>query len=276
MKHVSLFSGIGGLDLAAQWAGFQTVCFCEIDPFCQKVLTARFPGIPIHGDIKTFDPEPFRGTDLLTAGFPCQPVSNCGKMLAQGDERWLWPEVDRLVRVIRPRFILLENVTGLLNRGFGIVLGDLASAGFDAEWQVLPASAFGAFHDRERVFVLAYPTGKYGVTHDLLEASQEWTTQVQLGRLHRLEVATRGRAPQARLECEPDVARLVHRIPQPVDDLRTLGNSVVPAQAFPILQAIAQAITEERGSEAKPSEPNSPPETPIQPEEKASTQEVPG
>ena len=160
----SLFAGIGGMDLGLERAGMKCVWQVEIDSYAQKVLAKHWPHVRRHDDVRTFPPEPAADwrCDGIAGGFPCQPVSLAGKQLAQQDERWLWPEFCRVLRVLRPGFALLENVPGLLVRGMGDILGDLAALGFDAEWQVLPAAAFGAPQLRERVFILAYANVQHG------------------------------------------------------------------------------------------------------------------
>lgn len=157
----SLFSGIGGFDLAFEWAGARIAWQVEIDPFCQAVLRKHWPDVEQFPDVHAVGRLPRRhvpsDVDILCGGFPCQPVSTSGKQLAQADQRWLWPEVDRLVRELRPGVVVLENVAGLLIRGLGDVLGDLAAAGYDAEWTSLRAADVGSPQERERVFVIAWP-----------------------------------------------------------------------------------------------------------------------
>jgi len=149
----SLFSGIGGLDLGLERAGMQCRWQVEIDPYCRKVLEKHWPEVPRFGDIKGITELP--AVDLICGGFPCQPVSVAGKRLRQADDRWLWPEFARVIRMVRPRYVLVENVPGLLAGGMGDVLGDLAALGYDAEWGVLSAADMGAPHLRKRVFVVA-------------------------------------------------------------------------------------------------------------------------
>lgn len=154
----SLFSGIGGLDLAAQWAGFETVWFVEKEPFCQKVLAKHWPGVPIHSDI--FDCHDLPHVDVIIGGFPCQPFSVAGKRQGANDERFLLPEMMWVIREVKPYAVLFENVPGFpsLNDGaeFKQLLRALAEMGFDAEWGHLRASDFGAPHQRERWFCVAY------------------------------------------------------------------------------------------------------------------------
>lgn len=153
------FAGLGGFDLGFERAGMRTIWQCEIDPWCQRVLKKHWPSVKRYGDIRTVTADTAIAPDVFCAGFPCQPVSIAGKRLAQEDERWLWPECARIVGEIRPRYVVLENVPGLLGRGMGDVLGDLAALGYDAEWGCIRASDAGAPHKRERVWIVAYPNG---------------------------------------------------------------------------------------------------------------------
>lgn len=137
----------------------RTVWFCEQNKFCTRVLNHRWPGVPVFDDVHNIDGG-MPGVDVLCGGFPCQPVSTAGKGLVQADERWLWPEFARIIRELRPRWVVLENVAALLGRGLGDVLGDLSASGYDAEWDCLPASAFGAPHRRDRIWIVAYPGGE--------------------------------------------------------------------------------------------------------------------
>lgn len=166
MTFGSLFAGIGGMDLGLERAGMECRWQVEIDPFCRMVLAKHWPDVPRHDDVRTFpdgDPGRYR-VDLIAGGFPCQDVSyaNPNRKGLDGKRSGLWSEIVRTIRLLRPRFLLVENVAALLDSGLGRVLGDLAESGFDAEWDVLPASAFGAPHERERVFLIAYSRGLAG------------------------------------------------------------------------------------------------------------------
>ena len=163
---VSAFSGAGGLDLAVRAAiPTRTICYIEREITCAKILAQRaaegFWGLddaPIYSDVKSFPTELFAGkVDILIGGFPCQPFSVAGKQEGSEDERNLWPDTLSLIRSLRPRYAFLENVPGLVSHPyFGTILGDLAQAGYDAEWLCLTASEIGASHRRERVFILAH------------------------------------------------------------------------------------------------------------------------
>jgi DNA (cytosine-5)-methyltransferase 1 len=184
--HLDTFSGIGGFALAAAWTGrIQTVQFVEIDPWCRRVLAKHWPGVPIHDDIRTFladtsladgrvesaisgqtacdgwANEAARGgsgtLDLLTGGFPCQPFSAAGKRQSESDDRYLWPELARVIRCTRPRYCLLENVPGIIGLAGGLdrVLADLEASGYATGTVVIPAAAVGAYHRRDRVWIVA-------------------------------------------------------------------------------------------------------------------------
>jgi DNA (cytosine-5)-methyltransferase 1 len=168
MTHLSLFSGIGGLDLAAEMAGFCTVGQVEIDDYCNRVLEHHWPGVPRWRDVRDVTAESFeRRTGIkpdtlavLSGGFPCQPVSCAGKRKGDADERWLWDEMLRVICEIRPRWIVAENVRGILSidtgRTFGRILTDLAQNGYRAGWLCYGAGDIGAPHRRERVFIVAH------------------------------------------------------------------------------------------------------------------------
>jgi len=166
MKFGSLFSGIGGFDLGLERAGMQCAWQVEIDPYCNRVLAKHWPGVKRFGDIRQIEWSTVDPVDLLCGGFPCQPHSLAGKRAGSRDERDLWPEFARAIRELKPRWVVVENVRGLLSseagRFFGGILRDLAGLGYDAEWQVLSAAAFGAPHIRERVWIVAYPAQQYG------------------------------------------------------------------------------------------------------------------
>jgi len=159
MKHLDLFSGIGGFALAARWAGFETVQFVELDSFAQKVLKKNFPGVPIHDNIKTFQATEFRGLRLVTGGYPCQPFSQAGKRRGQEDDRHLRPEMFRIIREARPSWVLCENVAGHISMGLDEVLFDLEGEGYDCQSFVIPAVAKDAKHRRDRVWIIANSIG---------------------------------------------------------------------------------------------------------------------
>lgn len=161
MTHASLFSGIGGFDIAAEWAGWDNVFNCDIEPFCETVLKYSFKGAIHYGDIKTTDFTVWRGKiDVLTGGFPCQPFSTAGKRKGTADNRYLWPEMLRVIREIRPRWVVGENVLGIVNWDGGLVFeqvhADLEAEEYEVQAFVLPACSVGAPHLRYRVWFVAH------------------------------------------------------------------------------------------------------------------------
>src|SRR5690606_35307339 len=167
MRHGSLFSGIGGFDLAAEWMGWENVFHCEKEKFCQQVLNYYWPKATLHEDIRNTDFTIYRGLiDILTGGFPCQPYSTAGKRLGKEDDRHLWPEMLRAIREISPRWIVGENVRGLTNWNGGLVFdevqADLESEGYEVIPFLLPACAVNAPHRRDRVWFVAKNTHKDG------------------------------------------------------------------------------------------------------------------
>jgi len=159
LNHLDLFSGIGGFALAASWVwpDHNVVSFCEIDPFCRKVLKKHWPDAPIHDDIKTFDGEKYAGRiSLLTGGFPCQPYSVAGKQRGKDDDRALWPEMLRVISEIHPAWIIGENVGGFVNMGFDDCASDLESEGYEVQAFIIPACALNAPHRRDRVWIVAH------------------------------------------------------------------------------------------------------------------------
>lgn len=145
MRMLSLFSGIGGIDLAAQWAGIETVAFCEIDTFCQKVLRKHWPDVPIYGDIKELRGDMVGHVDIVAGGYPCQPYSVEGERQGEEDYRYLWPEMCRIIQETRPNWTIGENVVGHVTLGLDQVLSDLENIGYTAQPFIIPACAVGTF-----------------------------------------------------------------------------------------------------------------------------------
>lgn len=157
MTHASLFSGIGGFDLAAEWLGWENIFQVEIDPFCQKVLAKNFPNAKRYADIKQFRGTPYIGTvDVISGGFPCQPYSVAGQRRGSDDDRALWPEMLRVIREIQPTWVVGENVPGIISMEFESVCTDLESAGYAVQPFIVPACAVNALHRRDRVWIIAH------------------------------------------------------------------------------------------------------------------------
>jgi DNA (cytosine-5)-methyltransferase 1 len=161
MNVFDIFSGIGGFSIGLEAAGLQTVAFCEINPFCQKILKKHWPSVPVFSDITVIDKEDLKSLppiDVIAGGFPCQDISVAGKKKGIAAKRsGLWKEFARLINEIRPKYAIIENVANLRSQGLISVLQDLWEIGYDAQWHCIPASAFGAPHRRDRIWIIAHP-----------------------------------------------------------------------------------------------------------------------
>jgi DNA (cytosine-5)-methyltransferase 1 len=223
MNELALFAGAGGGLLGSLLLGWKPICAVEKEPYCREVLLRRqrdgmLPLFPIWDDIRTFDGRPWCGlVDVITAGFPCQPWSVAGRREGETDARNLWPETIRVICEVEPQFCLLENVPGLLGAHgyFGRILGDLAEGGFDACWDCIPASAVGANHQRDRVWILANPN------------SQRFKN-VQGGKKDAESPRKRTTRDTSWWDIEPNVGRVAYGVAFRVDRLRALGNGQVP------------------------------------------------
>lgn len=222
MRVGSLFAGIGGFEAGMRLAdpSVEVVWQAELAEFPRRVLAARFPHARLLGDVRDITAATVEPVDVITAGFPCQPVSQAGRGLAQQDERWLWPEVARIIGELHPRIVLLENVRGLLGRGLHDVLVDLAELGYGAQWDLISAAAVGAPHRRERVWIVAYPDAdRIGQVFTAAPPVFAWPPEeLFLPRLTR------------------DAVERKHR-------LTALGNAVVPANVAHVWQSVRHALT---------------------------------
>ena len=273
LTHLSLFSGIGGLDLAAEWAGFTTVGQCEFADYPTKVLEKHWPDVPRWRDVRTLTKESFyertglRTVDVISGGFPCQPFSVAGKQKGKGDDRYLWPEMLRVITELRPRCVVGENVPGIIKIAAGQVVKDLERAGYHVVVFNFEAAAVGAWHRRSRVFFTgladvadADGSGLQGSeqpeTPDAAEDAGEQPSRVPAGECSEAvyDAMCSGCAGDARWgksqeladgrcwAAEPDVGRVAHGIPNRVDRLKCLGNAVVPQQAYPIFRALKEEL----------------------------------
>lgn len=261
IRFGSLFSGIGGFDLGFERAGMKCAWQVEIDEACNKVLEKHWPDVKRFRDVREVGKHNLESVDLICGGFPCQPHSLAGKRKASEDERDLWPDFYRVICELEPEWVVVENVRGLLSsevgRFFGGILKDLASRGYDAEWQVLSAEAFGAPHIRERVFIVAHleiggigelsvPTRRpFKKSSDVDRMGEDvsdfdgqglsaWNepgcidpqtrSVFQGGELERVFSENR----RKQWASEPGVGRVVHGVPHRVDRIKELGNAIVP------------------------------------------------
>lgn len=274
LTHLSLFSGIGGLDLAAEWAGFTTVGQCEMSDYPTAVLEKHWPDVPRWRDIRTLTKEGFyertgglRTVDVISGGFPCQPFSVAGKQRGKEDERFLWPEMLRVIRQIRPNCVVGENVPGILKIAARQVVEDLEREGYNAIVFNFEAAAVGAWHRRSRFFFVGIAEGRNasdsaceGLERHIANraaVADEKHAEMHPAAENRDAVcnAVRGRqqgdarrrespepADGRQWAAEPRVGRVVDGLPCRVERIRALGNAVVPQQAYPIFRAIAEEL----------------------------------
>jgi DNA (cytosine-5)-methyltransferase 1 len=241
----SLFSGIGGLELGLERAGLGPVIWqAECDPYCLKVLTKHWPQAERFTDVKQID-ETTPRPDIICGGFPCQDISYAGKGAGiNGSRSGLWSEYVRIIRALRSRFVVVENVPALLNRGMGRVLGDLAESGYDAQWDCVSASAVGAPHRRHRVFIVAHTMRKRRGTNRIQRKAENktGTPRGSIDSSSYQEMAnTKSTGLERRWErlpskcrwwtTEPDVGRVADGVPNRIHRLKGLGNAVVPQVA---------------------------------------------
>ncbi|WP_421878513.1 DNA cytosine methyltransferase [Pacificispira sp.] len=273
LRILDLFSGIGGFSLGLErTGGFETAAFCEIEKYPRSVLAKRWPGIPVLGDVREVTHASLGSAgllpiDVICGGFPCQDLSVAGSGVGlAGARSGLWSEIARLTGELRPSFVLVENVAALTFRGLGTVLGDLAEIGYDAEWHCIPASALGAPHRRDRIWILAYPSSNrhqrpiirdrpsVDLRRPICEICTDRSQVRTVSDPHGLDCGFgRNRSGSsdrrdsrpcvagktlgssqcdlsigAWFASEPDLDRLADGIPYQLDRLRCLGNSIVP------------------------------------------------
>ncbi len=260
MNELALFAGAGGGILGTHILGWRTVCAVEIEAYPREVLLRRqrdglLPLFPIWDDIRTFDGRPWRGlVDVITGGFPCQPFSVAGKGLGIDDPRNMWPDTIRVIREVEPRYLLLENVPGLLaHKYFGTILGDLVASGFRVRWDCISSASVGAPHKRERLWIVGDSAGarcEGGAERSVCgeeiesmpcEGGQAMADADEAGRGEQRGGVTMG-SEYAAVECrsawwdqdpadEPQsrLGRVAHGVAYRVDRLKALGNGQVPA-----------------------------------------------
>ena len=290
LKVLDLFSGIGGFSLGLELTGgFETVAFCEIEEFPRNVIKKHWPNVPCYRDVRELTAEQLAAdgiaVDVICGGFPCQDISTAGKGAGLSGERsGLWSEIARLTSELRPRYIIVENVSALLSRGLGTVLGDLAEIGYDAEWHCIPASHVGAPHRRDRIWIIAHPQadalssdtdsiGSHRTKKHIQRDIELRNEQVGISGSMGQDVAdANSQGPQGRTQTgnaggvwqgrkqliercadgfgatwstEPNVGRVANGVSNRSHRLKGLGNAVVPQ----IPELIGRAILEAHESE---------------------------
>lgn len=257
MNHLDLFSGIGGFALGLSRAGCETKAFVEIEPYCQKVLGKHWPDTPIHSDIKDFTGEQYAGKiDIVTGGYPCQPFSVAGKQRGEKDPRHLWPEMFRIIRTVRPRWVVCENVPGHVKLGFDTVAAQLEAENYTVWTFLVPACAIGARHKRERLWIIAHAKHHGSLTmpkqggngKDVRGAKERTDKPFKFEGIHQSRNVANSARKQNRgiqqswvesnlgtsgwWDAEPAVGRVANGVSNRVDRLKGLGNAIVPQIAY--------------------------------------------
>jgi DNA (cytosine-5)-methyltransferase 1 len=256
-RVLDLFSGIGGFALAFEAAGFETVAFAEIEPYPCKVLAQHWPAVPNLGDVRGIDGRDFAGVDVVCGGFPCQDISAAGRGAGiEGAKSGLWVEMLRIIGGARPAFCLIENSPQLYHRGIDAVLSDLEKAGYACRPFVVGAGNAGAPHQRARVFVVAYsnserlqrggPEGVSGVLQ--VDSGREGEEYLQAPARRAVRLG------QEAWTAEPRIPRVDDGLPTWPDELKALGNSIVPAVAYPFAAWIYGALSAKRSRSAEGAE----------------------
>lgn len=264
---LSLFSGIGGGDLALEMASVEVKGMCEKDPYCQEILKQNFPDTPLYEDVTTLNPEVVGLVDILLTTFPCQSQSVAGKRLGDKDDRWLWKENLKFIRECRPIFVIGENVKGMLTKGLPEVESDLKSEGYQVRSYVLAAKDIGAIHQRERVFVIGYKprgqttnttsngcNGEQGIGRNTQtnERAEKRTNQVKCSeRCSTLRTLLSTSVTES-WRTLPEFRGVDDGLPKRLDKtekqrIKSLGNSVMPQQIYPFIKGCVDFIVNTGG-----------------------------
>jgi len=240
LKALELFAGIGGIALAEQMAGIDVVGLSEIEDYPVKVLQKNFPNVPILKDVRNINKETLREVgidadtiDIVSGGFPCQPFSTAGHRRGKEDDRDLWPEMFRIVKEVRPNWVVRENVANFANMELDRTLSNLESEGYETRTFVLPACGVDAKHKRVRTFIVANANSYRRV------ASRKTKCKKFEKKQRKWQFGSASCTP-ARWSTEPRVGRVANGVPNRMDRLKCLGNAVVPEQILPIFKAIVE------------------------------------
>ena len=276
LKHLDLFSGIGGFSLGLEaTGGFETVAFCDYDSYCQKILRKHWPWVTIYDDIKELNHEKLNSNghtkiDIVTGGYPCQPFSVAGRQQGEKDPRHVWPEYFRLIKELRPTWVIGENVSGHVKLGLDTVLENLESEGYSARTFSISASSIGANHQRERIWIVANSGCSWGSGSEFQRKNENEIKKENANQFERSSSSSQSDmvySDSERLEkwesigenfsqeyqtligadwwsIEPDVGRVANGVPKRVDRLKSLGNSLVPHIPYYIGMSILQNTLE--------------------------------
>jgi DNA (cytosine-5)-methyltransferase 1 len=251
--HLDLFSGIGGFALAARWNGYRTVGFCDNEPYAKAVLKKHWPDVPCHKDIREVRGELYAGVTLLTGGFPCQPFSDVGRKRGQADDRYLWPEMFRVICEARPTWVLGENVAGIKNMALDQALSDLEGKDYEVQSFVIPACSVNAPHRRDRVWICAMDVAESKSLRaggGSGQGGERWEGMVQ----EEQEGCEMGSETEGCCsdigkwseEFESSICRILDGVSNRVDRCHALGNAIVPQVASEIIRCINQVMEDNK------------------------------
>jgi DNA (cytosine-5)-methyltransferase 1 len=259
----SLFSGIGGIELGLERTrGFKTIWFSDIEPYTEEIRKRHWPEAKELGDITKIKWQAVTAPEVLTGGFPCQDISSAGKQAGiKGKKSGLWKEYLKAISILRPKYIIAENVAALLNRGIETILSDLAKIGYDAEWHCIPASKLGSPHRRDRIFIIAYPNTLYQETGEKVLREYHNIKVANTPSISTIQRITKQKPIITRIskeitefsskiknwQVEPGLGRVAHGVPNCMDRLKSLGNAVVPQVAQFIGEQIKKYEVEKNG-----------------------------
>ena len=251
--HLDLFSGIGGFALAAKWNGYRTVGFCDNEPYAQAVLKKHWPDVPCHKDIREVRGELYAGVTLLTGGFPCQPFSDVGRKRGQADDRYLWPEMFRVICEARPTWVLGENVAGIKNMALDQALSDLEGKDYQVQSFVIPACAVNAPHRRDRVWICAMDVAEsksLRVGGRSSQSGKRWERMVQKEQ-EGCEMGSKAEGCSSSVgewseESESSISRILDGVSNRVDRCHALGNAIVPQVASEIIRCINKIMEDNK------------------------------
>ena len=251
--HLDLFSGIGGFALAAKWNGYRTVGFCDNEPYAQAVLKKHWPDVPCHKDIREVRGELYAGVTLLTGGFPCQPFSDVGRKRGQADDRYLWPEMFRVICEARPTWVLGENVAGIKNMALDQALSDLEGKDYQVQSFVIPACAVNAPHRRDRVWICAMDVAEsksLRVGGRSSQSGKRWERMVQKEQ-EGCEMGSKAEGCSSSHrewseESESSISRILDGVSNRVDRCHALGNAIVPQVASEIIRCINKIMEDNK------------------------------
>jgi DNA (cytosine-5)-methyltransferase 1 len=251
--HLDLFSGIGGFALAARCNGYRTFGFCDNEPYAQAVLKKHWPEVPCHKDIREVRGELYAGITLLTGGFPCQPFSDVGRKRGQADDRYLWPEMFRVICEARPTWVLGENVAGIKNMALDQALSDLEGKDYEVQSFVIPACAVNAPHRRDRVWICAMDVAEsksLRIGRRSCQGGERWEGLVQKEQEGRemgceAEGCCSGIGEWSE-ESESSICRILDGVSNRVDRCHALGNAIVPQVASEIIRCINKIMEDNK------------------------------